>query len=54
MNYNNEQKKHILLEYSADEKFIEFDSQKYKIAGKRNDTIISKINDKKIIIFINE
>lgn len=54
MNYSNEQKAHKFLKYTADKQFIEFDSQKYKIDEKRNDTIISKINDKKIIIFIDE
>lgn len=52
MNYNSKHKTHFFLKYSANSKFIEFDSQKYKITEKRNDTIISKINDKKIIIFI--
>lgn len=54
MNYSNDQKKYILLKYSENEEFIRFNSQKYKITEKRNDTIISKIADNKIIIFINE
>lgn len=54
MNYNNDQKKSILLKYSENEEFIKFNSQKYKITEKRNDTIISKIAEDKLIIFINE
>ncbi len=54
MNYNNEQKKYILLKYSENEEFIKFNSRKYKITEKRNDTIISKIAKDKLIIFINE
>ncbi|MDR6369593.1 hypothetical protein J2795_000170 [Chryseobacterium bernardetii] len=54
MNYSNDQKKYILLKYSENEEFIKFNSQKYKITEKRNDTIISKIADDKLIIFINE
>ncbi|MDH5035537.1 hypothetical protein [Chryseobacterium cucumeris] len=54
MNYNNDQKKSILLKYSENEKFIKINSRKYKITEKRNDTIISKIGVDKLIIFINQ
>ncbi|EFK36359.1 Uncharacterised protein [Chryseobacterium gleum] len=54
MNYNNDQKKSFLLKYSENKEFIKFNSRKYKITEKRNDTIISKTADNKLIVFINE
>lgn len=54
MNYNNEQKKYRILKYTENEKLIKFNSQEYKITEKRNDTIISKITENKLIIFIDE
>lgn len=54
MNYSNEQKEYKILSYSENEKFIKFNSRKYKITEKRNDTIISKIDNNKLILFIDE
>ena len=54
MNYNNEQKKYRILKYTENEKIIKFNSQEYKITEKRNDTIISKITENKLIIFIDK
>ena len=54
MNYNNEQKKYRILKYTENEKLIKFNSQEYKITEKRNDTIISKITENKLIIFIDK
>ena len=54
MNYNNKQKKLSLLKYSDDKRNINFANQKFKISEIRNDTIISKIDDNKIILFIDE
>lgn len=54
MNYNKEQKKHFILKYSNNQTSVEFNSQRYKISEKRNDTLISKINDNKLILFIDK
>lgn len=54
MNYNNDQKKYRILKYAENEKFIKFNSHEYKIAEKRNDTIISKIGENKLILFIDK
>ena len=54
MNYNNEQKKYRILKYTENEKLIKLNSQEYKITEKRNDTIISKITENKLIIFIDK
>ncbi|UHO38900.1 hypothetical protein H5J24_01570 [Chryseobacterium capnotolerans] len=54
MNYSNDQKGDIILKYFENEEFIKFNSRKYNITEKRNDTIISKTADGKLIIFINE
>ncbi|NHM03677.1 hypothetical protein [Flavobacterium celericrescens] len=54
MNYNNEQKKYRILKYTENEKLVKFNSQEYKITEKRNDTIISKITENKVIIFIDK
>ena len=54
MNYNNEQKKYRILKYTENEKLIKFNSQEYKITEQRNDTIISKITENKLIIFIDK
>lgn len=54
MNYNNEQKKYRILKYTKNEKLVKFNSQEYKITEKRNDTIISKITENKVIIFIDK
>ena len=54
MNYCNEQKKYRILKYTENGNFIKFNSQEYKIAEKRNDTIISKISKNKLILFIDK
>lgn len=54
MNYSNEQKKYRILKYTENKKFIKFNSQEYKITEKRNDTVISKISENKLILFIDK
>jgi hypothetical protein len=54
INYANEQKPYIFLNYSEKNDSIKFNSIKYKISEKRGDTIISKIDKTKIILFIDD
>lgn len=54
MNYSNEQRKRVILRYSRNSSFVEFDSHQYKISEKRKDTIISKLNSNALILFIEK
>jgi len=53
-NYSNEEKPYRFLNYNTDKSYIYFNSKKYKIDYTKGDTIISKIDSKKIIMFIDK
>ena len=42
------------LNYSLTNKIVKFNTRDYLISEKRNDTIISKVDDNKILLFIDE
>lgn len=54
MNYNNELRKNIILRYSRNTAFVKFNSRQYQINEKRTDTLISKISDNELILFIEK
>ncbi|UIR56813.1 hypothetical protein LZQ00_03105 [Sphingobacterium sp. SRCM116780] len=53
-NYSHEQMPYRLLTYSTNKSYVTFNSKKYKIDAHRGDTIISKIDNQKIILFIDK
>ncbi len=53
MNYKNEQKPFRFLNYSENQDFVLFNSKNYKISERRKDTIICKVSEKNIILFID-
>lgn len=53
-NYSEEQKPYRFLRYSTNKSYVMFNSKKYRIDYHRGDTIISKIDNNKMIMFIDK
>ena len=53
-NYSHEQMPYRFLRYSTNKSYVTFNSKKHKIDTQQGDTIISKIDNQKIILFIDK
>lgn len=50
--YNNEEKQFRFLNINIEDDFVEFKSSKHKISARRGDTIICKLDNKSILLFL--